>query len=86
MNVHNLAHAAVAAALALGTGGPAQAAEKPAVEKCYGIAKAGKNDCQTATSACAGTSTQDGQQDAWILLPKGTCAKIVGGATASPPG
>ncbi len=51
------------------------------MEKCYGIVKAGKNDCQTATSACAGTSGKDGQGDAWIYIPKGTCEKIVGGST-----
>ena len=48
-------------------------------EKCYGVVKAGKNDCQTATSSCAGTSKFDGQPDAWIYVPKGTCAKLVGG-------
>ena len=60
----------------------AQAAEAPAMEKCYGIVKAGKNDCQTATSACAGTSAKDGQKDAWIYIPKGSCEKIVGGSLA----
>ena len=49
-------------------------------EKCYGVAKAGKNDCQTSTSACAGTSKKDGNKDAWISVPKGTCEKIAGGA------
>ena len=47
-------------------------------EKCYGIVKAGMNDCQTATSKCAGSSTKDKQIDAFILLPKGLCDKIVG--------
>jgi len=58
-------------------------AAAPAVEKCYGVAKAGKNDCQTNHSACAGTSKQDAQKDAWIYVPKGTCDKIVGGSTTS---
>jgi len=49
-------------------------------EKCYGIAKAGKNDCATANSSCAGTSTVDGKGDAFIVVPKGTCEKIVGGS------
>ena len=48
-------------------------------EKCYAVAKAGKNDCQTATSSCAGTSTVDRQADAFIAVPKGTCGKIAGG-------
>jgi uncharacterized membrane protein len=50
-------------------------------EKCYGIAKAGKNDCQTAASACAGSATRDNQADAFIYTLKGTCTKIVGGST-----
>jgi len=61
--------------------GAAAAADKPKMEKCYGVVKAGKNDCQTNTSACAGTSTKDGQKDAWLFVPKGTCDKLVGGST-----
>jgi len=48
-------------------------------EKCYGIVKAGMNDCSTAKSSCAGSSTKDNQKDAFLLLPKGLCTKIVGG-------
>lgn len=51
------------------------------MEKCYGVVKAGKNDCQTKTSSCAGTSTKDAQPDAWVFVPKGTCEKLVGGNT-----
>lgn len=57
---------------------PAQAAE---MEKCYGIAKAGMNDCQTANGSCAGTSKMDHAKDAFVAVPKGTCAKIAGGST-----
>ena len=73
---------AVALSLALeasGQGGPAPA-PKFEHEKCYGIAKAGKNDCQTANSSCAGTSRRNGQGDAWVYMPKGSCDKIVGGS------
>ncbi|HEX6218257.1 MAG TPA: DUF2282 domain-containing protein [Sphingomicrobium sp.] len=49
-------------------------------EKCYGISKAGQNDCQTSTHSCAGTATRDNQGDAWIYLPAGSCAKVVGGS------
>ena len=49
-------------------------------EKCFGIAKAGKNDCQTANSSCAGTSRRDRQADAWIYVPKGTCDRVVDGS------
>jgi len=44
------------------------------------VVKAGSNDCQTATSSCAGTSKRDDQADAWIYLPAGTCGKIAGGS------
>ena len=82
-NTELLAAAAMIAALALPFGTESQAgpAPKPTfdAEKCYGIAKAGKNDCQTANSSCAGTSRRDGQKDAWIYVPAGTCEKLVGG-------
>jgi uncharacterized membrane protein len=60
-------------------GGPAPV-PKFEHEKCYGIAKAGKNDCQTANSSCAGTSRRNGQGDAWVYMPKGSCDKVVGGS------
>ena len=53
--------------------------KKAAMEKCFGVAKAGRNDCATSTGSCAGTSTQDRQKDAYIAIPKGTCSKIAGG-------
>ncbi|MGF1701042.1 DUF2282 domain-containing protein [Photobacterium makurazakiensis] len=49
-----------------------------AKEKCYGVAKAGKNDCATKTSSCAGTSKVDGQKDAFIMVPKGLCDRLNG--------
>jgi uncharacterized membrane protein len=74
---------AIGGLLALGPLTAGAAADKVAMEKCYGVIKAGKNDCQTATSACAGTATKDGQKDAWIYLPKGSCEKIVGASLKS---
>lgn len=72
--------AAISGVFSLGTlaAGSALAAEKTPMEKCYGVVKAGKNDCQTSNSACAGTAKKDGQKDAWLFLPKGSCEKIVG--------
>ncbi|AMG30689.1 DUF2282 domain-containing protein [Grimontia hollisae] len=76
--------AAVTSLLAVGattlTATPAQAAEK---EKCYGVAKAGKNDCATNNSSCAGTSTKDAQTDAFVVVPKGLCDRLTGGSTSS---
>ena len=76
---------AVAAALsmpltAIAQDGPAPKPQFTA-EKCYGVAKAGRNDCTTSNSSCAGTSKRDGQGDAWIYMPAGTCSKLVGGST-----
>ena len=53
------------------------------MEKCYGIAKAGRNDCQTKTTSCASSSTQNNQQDAFLFLPEGLCDRIVGGSLTS---
>jgi uncharacterized membrane protein len=60
------------------------AAEKPDLEKCYGVAKAGKNDCKTLSNACAGHASMDNQKDAFIALPAGTCERIVGGSLEAP--
>ena len=76
--------AAMAAAISLAAIGAVQAgpAATPGYEneKCYGVVKAGKNDCQTATHSCAGTATADNQGDSWIYVPAGTCGKIAGGS------
>ena len=81
MNTKLLIASAVAAALAVplvSSAGPAPAPKFEA-EKCYGVAKAGKNDCETRMSSCAGTSKRDAQKDAWIYVPKGACDKVVNG-------
>ena len=74
---------AIASALAAALVLPAASHAQGNMEKCYGVAKAGKNDCQTDHSSCAGTSKSDGQKDAWISVPKGACEKIVGGSLNS---
>ena len=76
--------AAVGSVIALGALTTASAADeaKPAMEKCYGVVKAGQNDCQTATHSCAGTSSADSQGDSWVYVPAGTCGKLSGGSAA----
>jgi uncharacterized membrane protein len=87
MKNDHLMRSAVASVLAAGmltaAAGSALAADRPPMEKCFGIAKAGKNDCasKTAAHACAGQSTKDGDKSSFLLVPKGTCNKIVGGST-----
>ncbi|MDN3646488.1 DUF2282 domain-containing protein [Pontixanthobacter aestiaquae] len=53
------------------------AAQSGGKEKCYGVAKAGKNDCAAGPgTSCSGTSTRDYQGNAWKLVDKGTCTSI----------
>jgi uncharacterized membrane protein len=80
MTRNALALSVLSAAIALASSNPVVAADQPEAEKCYGVVKAGANDCETATNSCAGTSTVDGQGDAWVLVPKGLCEKLVGGS------
>lgn len=63
--------------------GAALAQDKPmdkpaaAMEKCYGVSMAGKNDCKAgAGTTCAGTSKMDYQGNAWKNVPAGTCTGI----------
>ena len=78
---------AFASLLAVGlAAGASQAfAAKGDTEKCAGIVKAGKNDCGTSKSACAGTTTADRDAEAWILVPTGTCERIAGGRLTNKP-
>lgn len=84
MNSKTLVNSALASVFALGlvaTAGQAVAADDKNAEKCYGVVKAGKNDCKTDAHACAGQANKDGQGDSWLFVPKGTCEKIIGGST-----
>lgn len=74
---------ALAAAAAM-TSSPAAAKDK--MEKCYGVALAGENDCAAGPgTSCEGTSTVDYQGNAWSFVPAGTCESIElpGGRTGS---
>ena len=73
-----LVAAAMTTALTAAAAGPAAAAD---VEKCYGVAKAGANDCAAGPgTTCAGTSTVDAQGNAWIYVNEGLCERLVGGS------
>jgi uncharacterized membrane protein len=74
---------ALTALLAVGGIATSHSAKAADFEKCAGIAAAGKNDCGTAVSACAGTAKQDRDAHAWVLVPKGTCSKIAGGTVTT---
>jgi uncharacterized membrane protein len=46
-------------------------------ERCYGVSRAGQNDCAAGPgTSCAGTSTRDWQGNAWKYVAKGTCTSI----------
>ncbi|MFG6487701.1 DUF2282 domain-containing protein [Roseateles sp. BYS78W] len=77
-----LVSSALAAALAMGLVAQAQAADS-AKEKCYGVAKAGQNDCATAAHSCAGQSKADKDATEWKYVAKGSCEKE-GGSTKAP--
>lgn len=59
-------------------------ADEVKYEKCFGVAKAGQNDCQSSTHICAGKSTADKDPHTYISLPAGTCEKIAGGTLTEP--
>jgi len=81
-NINTLLASAVVATMAGGIGGAhAMGSDQ---EKCYGVVKAGANDCGNAakTHACAGHAKTDADGGEWLGLPKGTCEKLVGGSTS----
>jgi uncharacterized membrane protein len=58
--------------------------QKEGTEKCYGVAKAGQNDCGTAKHACAAQGAKkDNDPTEWKYVAKGTCEKM-GGKMAAP--
>ena len=61
------------------------AAPKAEKEKCFGVAKAGQNDCANlaGTHSCAGQAKVDMDKGEWKYVAKGTCEKM-GGKTAAP--
>lgn len=73
-----LAIGSLCAAGAFAVATPALADAKDGMEQCAGIVKAGKNDCATSTNQCHGHVTTDANPEAWVYLPKGTCARLVG--------
>jgi len=81
MNKRVIASSTLASVLALAMGQAQAAADaQPAQEKCFGIAKAGQNDCATDTGShsCAGEARTDDGADDWKYVPKGTCVKLGG--------
>ena len=76
-SIARLAGLALTAGVATTLASTPASAQRAPMEKCYGVAKAGQNDCAAGPgTSCAGTSTRDYQGDAWKLVKKGTCETI----------
>ena len=83
MNKQIFIQSALASMLAIGAisaahAGPVMA--DPTKDKCFGVAKAGQNDCASASGShsCAGTATKDNDAGDWKYVEKGTCDKMGG--------
>ena len=75
------AQLAVAAILSAGIAagvGKVLAEEEAPMEKCYGIAKKGMNECAAGGHSCGGQSTIDNDPAEWKYVPVGTCKKLGG--------
>ena len=84
MNMKKMAiAAAVGSFLAVGVAGVAAADDMGSKDKCYGVAKAGKNDCAANGHSCAGQSKKDNDPNEWKHMSKEDCEKA--GGTTTPP-
>jgi uncharacterized membrane protein len=86
MDQKQLMAAAVAGLLALGAN--TALAQKKDQEKCWGMAKAGQNDCGSNKTAhsCAGHSTMDYDPDDFKVVKAGTCVQMGGSLVQGKPG
>ena len=87
MNKRHALFATALSAVCLGSvslAGAADAAKAPQ-DMCFGIAKAGQNDCASANGShsCAGQAKKDGDANEWKYVVKGTCEKL-GGKLVAP--
>jgi uncharacterized membrane protein len=81
MNQRLIVSSAIASVLALGLIGKVSAADdNKGKEKCFGIAKAGANDCAnlTGSHSCAGQTKADMAPEDWKYVAKGTCKDMKG--------
>ncbi len=69
-------------AFTLANQGVAQDAEQEQ-ERCYGVVKAGANDCAGPGHTCQGQASEDGSPQEYILVPVGTCERLVNGSTTA---
>lgn len=73
-------HALLAVTLASVAATAAAATSEEAKVQCYGIAKAGQNDCgsKTGVHGCAGEAKVDYDKGDFKIVPAGTCSELAG--------
>lgn len=82
MDQKTVIRSALMGLVALGVAGTTTAqAQSTPKEKCYGVSKAGQNECAAGKNSCAGSSRVDNDPTAWKLVAKGTCEKMGGKLT-----
>ena len=81
LGVSAVISAAILALSAAGASAHLEPKDGDGKEKCYGVVKAGKNDCASKANkhACSGQAKTDADPNEWIKLPSGLCDKLVGG-------
>jgi|TARA_R110002126_G_scaffold3263_1_gene18443 uncharacterized membrane protein len=82
--LNTLVAGAFVATLSMAAAHDAEAGASKDKEKCYGVVKAGMNDCGAldGSHSCAKEAKVDGDKNEWVLVPKGLCHKLVGGHIA----
>ena len=91
MDNNSIVKGALAGLVALGAVGlagavvaaPGWARTGDTLEKCAGVAKAGKNDCGANGHGCAGMAAKDNDPAEWVYVPAGVCEKLAGGTVAA---
>jgi uncharacterized membrane protein len=84
MNQRLILSSALASVFALGLPSLSQAASATGpLEHCFGVAKAGANDCATASHACAAAAKTDNDPKEWVYVDRGTCEKLGGKTTGA---
>jgi len=81
MDKQSLIRAALASVVTLGVlAQPVMAADAAPQDKCFGIAKAGANDCasKNGSHSCAGQAKKDNDANDWKYVAKGSCEKMGG--------
>jgi uncharacterized membrane protein len=83
MDMKKLAIAAAVGSFLMAGSLGAVAGDAPSKDKCYGVAKAGKNDCAGNGHSCAGQAKSDNDPNEWKHMSKEDCEKM-GGKTMPP--